>query len=71
MPERYGPSDASRAPRYSGVRTFARCPYVTEPEGVDVAVVAVAGVGAYLLGRSLVNNTTLNPPTKTRRSEQA
>jgi agmatinase len=38
---RYGPADASRAPRYSGVRTFARCPNVREPEGVDVAVVGV------------------------------
>jgi agmatinase len=38
---RYGPADASRAPRYTGVRTFARCPYVTDPAGVDVAVVGV------------------------------
>jgi agmatinase len=36
---RYGPPDASQAPRYTGVRTFARCPYVTDPDGVDVAVV--------------------------------
>jgi agmatinase len=35
---RYGPPDASLAPRFSGVRTFARCPHVTTPEGVDVAV---------------------------------
>jgi agmatinase len=35
---RYGPADASRAPRYSGVRTFARCPHVTDLAGVDVAV---------------------------------
>jgi agmatinase len=41
MPPRYGPADASRAPRYSGVRTFARCPHVRDPEGVDVAVVGV------------------------------
>jgi agmatinase len=35
----YGPADASAAPRYSGVRTFARLPHV-EPtaDGVDVAV---------------------------------
>jgi agmatinase len=36
---RYGPADATRAPRYAGVRTFARCPHVRDPEGVDVAVV--------------------------------
>jgi agmatinase len=41
MPPRYGPADASRAPRYTGVRTFARCPLVRDPEGVDVAVVGV------------------------------
>jgi agmatinase len=35
----YGPPDASRSPRYTGVRTFARCPHVTDPAGVDVAVV--------------------------------
>ena len=28
-----------RSPRYTGVRTFARCPHVTDPDGVDVAVV--------------------------------
>jgi agmatinase len=38
---RYGPADAARAPRYTGVRTFARCPHVTDPAGVDVAVVGV------------------------------
>jgi agmatinase len=38
---RYGPTDASLAPRYTGVRTFARCPHVRETEGVDVAVVGV------------------------------
>jgi len=30
-----------RAPRYSGIRTFARCPHVRAVEGVDVAVVGV------------------------------
>jgi agmatinase len=29
------------APRYTGVRTFAGCPLVRDPEGVDVAVVGV------------------------------
>jgi agmatinase len=38
---RYGPADATRAPRYTGVRTFARCPHVRDPEEVDVAVVGV------------------------------
>ncbi len=38
---RYGPADASRAPRYTGVRTFARCPHVADPAGVDVGVVGV------------------------------
>ena len=37
----YGPPDASLAPRYTGIRTFARCPYVTDLEGVDVAVFGV------------------------------
>ena len=41
MAPRYGPPDASLAPRYTGVRTFARLPHVTEPEGVDAAVVGV------------------------------
>jgi len=36
---RYGPPDAALAPRFSGVRTFARCPHVTSPQDVDVAVV--------------------------------
>ena len=38
---RYGPPDASRAPRYTGIRTFARVPHVRSVEGVDVAVVGV------------------------------
>jgi agmatinase len=38
---RYGPPDGFRAPRYSGIRTFARCPHVRDPDGVDVAVVGV------------------------------
>jgi agmatinase len=37
----YGPPDATRAPRYTGLRTFARCPHVRNAEGVDVAVVGV------------------------------
>jgi agmatinase len=38
---RHGPPDASKAPRYTGPRTFARCPNVSDPVGVDVAVVGV------------------------------
>jgi agmatinase len=38
---RYGPPDASEAPRYTGVRTFARCPLVTDPADVDVAAVGI------------------------------
>jgi len=30
-----------RAPRYTGVRTFARCPHVRDLDGVDVAVVGI------------------------------
>jgi agmatinase len=41
MTPRYGPPDATRAPRYSGIRTFARCPHVREVADVDVAVVGV------------------------------
>jgi agmatinase len=37
----YGPPDASRAPRYTGIRTFARLPHVRTTEGVEVAVVGV------------------------------
>jgi agmatinase len=37
----YSPPDASRAPRYTGIRTFARLPHVRDPEGVDIAVVGV------------------------------
>ena len=37
----YGPPDASSAPRYTGVRTFARCPLVADVDGVDVAAVGV------------------------------
>jgi agmatinase len=38
---RYAPPDASRAPRYTGIRTFARLPHVRDPEGVDIAVVGI------------------------------
>jgi agmatinase len=37
----YGPADAAQAPRYTGIRTFARCPYVDDPAGVDVGFVGV------------------------------
>ena len=38
---RYAPPDARDAPRYAGVKTFARCPLVDDPEGVDVAVLGI------------------------------
>ena len=41
VPPRYGPPDAANAPRYTGVRTFARCPLVDDPAGVDVASVGI------------------------------
>jgi agmatinase len=37
----YGPADASKAPRFTGVRTFARCPNVPSAEGVDVGFVGI------------------------------
>ncbi|HEU4657714.1 MAG TPA: agmatinase [Capillimicrobium sp.] len=40
-PRHYGPPDASRAPRYTGIRTFGRCPNVTDYAHADVAVVGV------------------------------
>lgn len=41
MQPRYGPPDALSSPRYAGVKTFARCPLVEDPDGVDVAVVGI------------------------------
>jgi agmatinase len=41
MTPRYSPPDAGDAPRYTGIRTFARAPHVTDLEGVDVAVAGV------------------------------
>jgi agmatinase len=38
---RYAPPDALTAPRYSGVKTFARCPLVEDVDGVDVAVFGI------------------------------
>ncbi|MBA3262143.1 MAG: agmatinase [Thermoleophilaceae bacterium] len=38
---RYQPVDALNAPRYTGVRTFARCPAVRATEGVGLAAVGV------------------------------
>ena len=37
----YGPPDAWTAPRYAGIRTFARCPHTTDWEHADVAVIGV------------------------------
>ena len=38
---RYEPPDAFAAPRYTGVRTFGRCPLADGPDGVDVAVLGI------------------------------
>jgi agmatinase len=38
---RYGPPDAFGAPRYTGIRTFARCPASTDWANADVAVIGV------------------------------
>ena len=35
------PPDAGVAPRYTGIRTFARAPHVTSAEDADVAIVGV------------------------------
>src|SRR4051794_32578249 len=37
----YGPPDASKSPRYTGLRTYARCPAATDWENADIAVVGV------------------------------
>lgn len=37
----YEPADASEAPRYTGIRTFARCPHAESPAGVDVGFVGI------------------------------
>jgi agmatinase len=38
---RYAPPDARDSPRYAGVKTFARCPLASDPDGVDVAVLGI------------------------------
>jgi agmatinase len=37
----YGPPDASKSPRYTGLRTYARCPAATDWPNADVAIVGV------------------------------
>jgi agmatinase len=37
----YGPPDAWTAPRYTGIRTFARCPHNHDWEHADVAVIGI------------------------------
>src|SRR3954453_11828044 len=37
----YAPPDASGAPRYTGIRTFARAPHVTDWANADIAVLGV------------------------------
>ena len=38
---KFSPPEASVAPRYTGIRTFARAPHVDSPADVDVAVLGV------------------------------
>jgi agmatinase len=38
---RYVPADSLSSPRFTGIRTFARCPHVRELDGVDVATVGI------------------------------
>ncbi|TMF02166.1 MAG: agmatinase [Chloroflexi bacterium] len=38
---RYGPADSLTSPRFSGIRTYARLPHVTDLAGVDVAIIGV------------------------------
>src|SRR5438552_18086244 len=38
---RYGPADSLASPRFSGIRTYARLPHVTDLAGVDVAIIGV------------------------------
>lgn len=38
---KYGPSDAKVAPRYTGIRTFARCPHVRDLENSDAVIVGI------------------------------
>ena len=38
---RYGPADSSKTPRFTGVRTFMRLPFVETLDDVDVAVIGV------------------------------
>src|SRR4051812_5784173 len=37
----YGPPDATKSPRYTGLRTYARCPASTDWANADVAVIGV------------------------------
>src|SRR3954452_12914349 len=37
----YGPPEAFDAPRYTGIRTFARAPYTTDWANADVAIIGV------------------------------
>src|SRR6476646_7575338 len=38
---RYGPADSSKTPRFTGVRTFMRLPFVETLDDVDVAIIGV------------------------------
>src|SRR5690348_5683228 len=38
---RYQPSDALQSPRFCGIRTFARLPYVTTTQDVDATILGL------------------------------
>lgn len=40
-PRLYQPVSSPTAPRYSGIRTFMRLPYITDLQGVDFAIIGV------------------------------
>lgn len=46
------PIDAMTSPRYSGIATFFRLPYITDPEEIDIAILGVPfdGCSAYRAG---------------------
>jgi agmatinase len=39
--EKYKPVDPRESPRFSGIKTFMRLPYITTTEGVDIAIIGV------------------------------
>ena len=46
MTVRYRPADSLSSPRFTGPRTFMRLPYITDLDGVDIAVIGIPTDGA-------------------------